>query len=128
MCQKVPIQHSFQSRSNDPCVVLRLTLLPLFPVLDNQSIVLPVGLTAPFFVLSLLSGSLFCMFLFPSAFLSSSLIPEFPICTSVLVFYTLSPSSIKSVSILLRISMKYALIYFLTYHITKIFFMKRMFF
>lgn len=42
MFQKASIHHSFQPRSNDPCVdpcvVFRLTL-PLFPVLNNQSIV-----------------------------------------------------------------------------------------
>lgn len=40
MYQKASIQHSSQPRSNDPCVVLRLTFL-LFLVLHNQSIMCP---------------------------------------------------------------------------------------
>lgn len=71
MCQKAPIQRSSQPRSNDPCVdpcvVSRLTL-PLFPVLDNQSIVC-LSVSLPLFrsfPLIWFSFSLVCIFLFPS--------------------------------------------------------------
>lgn len=86
LCQKASIQYSSQPRSNDPCVdpcvVSRLTL-PLFPVLDNQSIVC-LSVSLPLFrsfPLIWFSFSLVCIFLFPS--LSLCLWAQFQACTSV---------------------------------------------
>lgn len=122
MCQKASIQHSSQPRSNDPCVdpcvVLRLTL-PLFPVLDNQSIVC-LSVSLPLFrsfPVIWFSFSLVCILLFPlSVSLSLSLISSFAVCISV--FYSLSPSSAKCCKRfnVMRIGIKVALIHYLTYH------------
>lgn len=91
MCQKASIQHSSQPRTNDPCVdpcvVLRLTL-PLFPALDNQSIVC-LSVSLPFFrslPLICFWFPLVCILLFPSLSLSLSLVATIAICTSVSVF------------------------------------------
>lgn len=126
MCQKASIQHSFQPRSNDPCVdpcvVSRLTL-PLFPVQNNQSIVcllvsLPLFRSFP---LIWFSFFLFCIFfsLCVSVFEPYIKFPYLHLSLGLLYFLPLLDKMHRHFTVM-RFGIKDALIYCLTYQNTKI--------